>query len=328
MPGKARGAAALTSGSGSPSRRLDRRLRGRRGIGCQQRQGARPRDRRLAAIEDQPIELLLGVGGSDPPGMECGAVMRGGLPPAGIPAGDGLGGPLGGPIGVALGAGVRGTERHRQVGTRNPDAVIAPRVDDHVILRRHMAVDALRAGAAGQVVMVRRHVELFRQVALRAERIALGSQLRAVRVVAVRAGDPGGMHAALQERAVFVDLAVDLPVGVIETGFEQRRQVGVEEGRARRRALGDHFAARVTGRTGLELGRRQLLGAPGDAGLRVHLPMAGVGRLQPIRQAHPCSVRARRIGAPAACALAQATCREPGPWQASQATSRSVQLVA
>ena len=109
------------------------------------------------------------------------------------------------------------------------------------------------------------------------------------------------MHAALQERAVFVDLAVDLPVGVIKTGFEQRRQVAVEEGLTRPRALGDHFASRVTGRTGLELGRRQLLGAPGDAGLRVHLPMAFVGRLQPIRQAHPCSVRARRVGA--ACGL-------------------------
>ena len=57
--------------------------------------------------------------------------------------------------------------RHRPVGTRKPDAVIAPRVDYHVILRRHMAVDALRAGAARQVMMVRRQVEFLRQVALR-----------------------------------------------------------------------------------------------------------------------------------------------------------------
>jgi hypothetical protein len=74
---------------------------------------------------------------------------------------------LGGPIGVAPGAGVRGTERHRQVGTGNPDAVIAPRVDDHVILYRHMAADALRAGAAGPVMMVLDHVEFLRQMTLR-----------------------------------------------------------------------------------------------------------------------------------------------------------------
>ena len=89
---------------------LNRRFRGRRYIGPQQWQGARARDSRLALIEDQPIELLLGIGGSDPPGMERGAVMRGGLPPAGIPAGHGLGSPLGGSIGVTLAAGVRRAE--------------------------------------------------------------------------------------------------------------------------------------------------------------------------------------------------------------------------
>src|SRR6266566_5854016 len=99
-------------------------------------------------------------------------------------------------------------------------------------------------------------------MALRTEAIALGQQLRAVRVVTVRAGDAGGMHAALQERAVLVDLAVDLSVGVIETRLEQRRQIAVEVGLARHWALGDHFAARVTCGTSLELGRRQFLGAP------------------------------------------------------------------
>ena len=204
--------------------------------------GARPRDCRLASVENQPIELLLGIGRPGPPGMECRAIMRGGLPPARIPPRDGLGGPLSGPIGVAVGAGVRGAERYRQVGTRNSDAVITPRVHDHVILGRHVAADALRTSTAGLVVMVRRHVELFRQVTLRTERIALRPQLRAVRVVTVRAGDPGGMHAALQERAVFVDLAVDLPVGMIETWSEQCRRVSVEE---RAAASGcDHLAAR------------------------------------------------------------------------------------
>ena len=122
-------------------------------------------------------------------------------------------------VGVALGARVRRADRHRQVGARNAHAVIAPVVDDHVILRRHMAVDALRAGAAGRMMMMRSDVELFRQVALGAQSIALGTQLCGVRFMTVRAGDPGGMHAALQERAVFVHLAVDLPVGVIMTRY-------------------------------------------------------------------------------------------------------------
>src|SRR6202023_4005906 len=111
-----------------------------------------------------------------------------------------------------------------------------------------MAVDALRAGAAELVMVMLGRLEPCREMALRAQAVPLGVQLDAVRVVAVRAGDPGGMHPALQERAVFIDLAVDLPIGVIETGFEQRREIGVEKGRAWRRVLGDLLAARVAGR--------------------------------------------------------------------------------
>jgi hypothetical protein len=38
-----------------------------------------------------------------------------------------------------------------------------------------VAIDALRAGTARLAMMVRRHVEFFRQVALRAESISLGA---------------------------------------------------------------------------------------------------------------------------------------------------------
>jgi hypothetical protein len=47
---------------------------------------------------------------------------------------------------------------------------------------------------------------------------------------------------------------VGLPVGVIATGLEQRRQIGVEVGRSGHRVLADHLAARATCRAGLELG--------------------------------------------------------------------------
>jgi len=54
---------------------------------------------------------------------------------------------------------------------------------------RHVAVDALRADAARLVVMVLGRVEFRGHVALGAQRIAAGAQLRAVRVVAIGAGD-------------------------------------------------------------------------------------------------------------------------------------------
>ena len=188
---------------------------------------------------------------------------------------------------MTLRARVRRPERNREIRARNADTVIAPHVDDHVRLRRHVAVDALGAGAARLVVMVLRHVEFCRHVALTAQRVAVRMQLGAMRVVAIGAGDARVIHAALQERAVFVDFAVDLPVGVIKARLEQRRQIAVEIGLARRRVLGDDLAAGMTGGAGIELGRGQLLGASGDAGVPVHLPMAVIDRLQPVGQGHP-----------------------------------------
>ena len=94
------------------------------------------------------------------------------------------------------------------------------------------------------------------------------------------------IHAALQERAIFVDLAVDLPVGMIEAGLEQRGQIRVEVVLPRHRVFGDHLAARMASGAGVELGGDQLFGAPRDAVCRVHFPVAIIGRLQPVGQAH------------------------------------------
>ena len=100
------------SGSGSRIAALIAGSEAGEAQGASSGKDARPRDCRLALIEDQPIEQPLGIGGSDPPGTECRAIMRGGLAPAGIPASDRFGSPLHGPIGVALVAGVRGSERY------------------------------------------------------------------------------------------------------------------------------------------------------------------------------------------------------------------------
>jgi hypothetical protein len=62
-----------------------------------------------------------------------------------------------------------------------------------------MTIDALRAGAAGLVMMMFPGIEFRRQVALRAEPIALFAERQTVRLMAIRAGDAGVIHAALHE---------------------------------------------------------------------------------------------------------------------------------
>ncbi len=55
----------------------------------------------------------------------------------------------------------------------------------------------------------------------------------------------------------------------------------------------------MAGGAGLELGRRRLFRAPGNSGLRVYLPVATIGRLQPVGQPHPRVIGAasgRRLG--------------------------------
>ena len=68
-----------------------------------------------------------------------------------------------------------------------------------------------------------------RQMARRAHAIPFCPQLEAVRLVAVRTTHAGRVHLALHERAVDVDLAVDLAVGVIEPRAQRFRHVVVEE---------------------------------------------------------------------------------------------------
>src|SRR5215471_13094058 len=59
--------------------------------------------------------------------------------------------------------------------------------------------------------------------------VRMPRQLGLMRLVTVAAGDAVRVHAALQKRSVFVDLAVDLSVSEIEPFVEQRRTVAVGE---------------------------------------------------------------------------------------------------
>ena len=74
-----------------------------------------------------------------------------------------------------------------------------------------------------------------------------------MRLVAIAAGDAGGEHLALLERAVIVDLVEHLPVGVIEPACERRDDVRVGQRPARHPVLGKFAAAGVAQAAGLDL---------------------------------------------------------------------------
>ena len=48
-----------------------------------------------------------------------------------------------------------------------------------------------------------------------------------MRVMTIAASDPGLVHAALQERTVYVHLLQDLAIGVVKEFIEQCRRMGV-----------------------------------------------------------------------------------------------------
>ena len=132
------------------------------------------------------------------------------------PGGDGIRSPLVAFGLVAAGAGVGRAQGHRQVRPRHAETVVAPRIHHHVRFRGHVTVHAGRTRTVAGMVMVLGTEIDAGLVALGAQRIALDAQLGAVGLVAVAASHAGGMHRALQERAVYVDLIQNLAVRVIE----------------------------------------------------------------------------------------------------------------
>src|SRR5262249_2438274 len=144
-----------------------------------------------------------------------------------IPARDRVGRPPGWAVRVACGARIRRSDLRGEIGPRDADGVIAARVDHHVALRRHGAVDAERTRRAGGVEVVCRRVVVPGDepgealpvgralMAADAERVAVGKECGAMRVVAVGAADTGLVHPALAEGAILVHLAELLTIGII-----------------------------------------------------------------------------------------------------------------
>jgi len=165
--------------------------------------------------------------------------------------------------------------------------VITPFIDTHVGFRRHMTIDTLRTTASRFVMVVFHRIVLHRQVALAAQRVGLGTKCQAVRLMTVRAGNASMIHAALNERSKLEHLSINLAIGVIKTGFQIGRRMGIEQLRARRGVRRDHAAPRMAGGARIEFRRNKGFRTFGDASLGVHLPMAVVRRLQPVRQSKP-----------------------------------------
>jgi len=103
------------------------------------------------------------------------------------------------------------------------------------------------------MVMVCRSVVLAGQMTGGAKCVALGTQLSAVRVVAVAASDTAPIHLALEKRTPIVDFVMLLAIGIVKRTGEQRGTIIVKKRLAGFVAVGDLTAPRMTLRADLDL---------------------------------------------------------------------------
>ena len=99
--------------------------------------------------------------------------------------------------GMTLGAGIRRANLHGNIGSRDPHAVIPPRVDTHIHLFWHVTINARRSSRVDRVSVMGFCVKDRRFMALGADVVTLGDQLITVRVVAVATDNPRLIHLAL-----------------------------------------------------------------------------------------------------------------------------------
>src|SRR5215510_10553574 len=102
------------------------------------------------------------------------------------------------------------------------------------------------------MVVVLGGIVLGRQVTAGAERVALQAHLPGVWFVTVAASDALRIHPAFEKRAPVVHLRLLLSVSVIERRRQQRREVVVEQWRARLISLRDLAASRMALRAHLD----------------------------------------------------------------------------
>ena len=182
------------------------------------------------------------------------------------------------PGGIAIGMTIRTRIRSANGGgnvrSRDTKTVIAATVDDHIVARWHMTIDALDLRIAMPVMVLR--VEALRQMALTAYIACASGGLESgtVWIVTVTANDTCLIHFALHERSVHVDLFIDLTVGEVQMLIEQRNDVGVAEQRAKLIIFGCQSATRMTTTASFRLpgDLERHNRAFGDTRVRIHDP--------------------------------------------------------
>src|SRR5271166_2179207 len=131
--------------------------------------------------------------------------------------------------------------------------MVAARIDDHIGAGRHMTFDApTRFGSRRMKVMARRII-LLGEVTLEANRISIGAQVCAMRIMAVAASDAFMEHSALNERAVLVYFSFDLAVGKVQIRIEQGHAIVVFYRLAMYIVLVNQAAPRMASRAHLDL---------------------------------------------------------------------------
>src|SRR5262249_2497955 len=148
-------------------------------------------------------------------------------------------------------------ESRRQVGSRNAKAVIVPGVDNHVGADRHVTGRAGERRICTFMAAVSCGRILPGRMALQAHAIAGNTKRWTMRLLAVAAGDAGGVHLALFERAIGIDLIEHLPISMIEPLRERLDEVRVGKPPAWNPGLGKFAASRVAQATGLDLPAEQ-----------------------------------------------------------------------
>jgi hypothetical protein len=109
---------------------------------------------------------------------------------------------------VTSGASVGCSELGRKIGTRDSQAVVPAKIHAHIKFPRHMTVHTTHVAV---MCMVFRVVSLGK-VTPQAEAVSLHLDASGMGVVAVGANHARVIHLALYERAVDVNLIVDLTV--------------------------------------------------------------------------------------------------------------------
>ena len=295
---------AADQGFAVHERPLERRCAGVAGIGDQKFQCGCAHDHRVERVLGQADQALDGAGLPVAAGLDDLAVMR--PAPGPIPLGDGFVGPAAGFVDVAAGAGVGHAELEAEVRPGDPEAVIQPIVNPHVVAPGHVALDALGpgpdleqdpavGGLDGVALFTRLLVEMMlarvvvaRPVALQAQAVAVLHAPDAVDVVAIAAAHIPRVHLALGERGVRIHLFQNLAVREVQVPGEQARQHGVEQVRLgvgvvpQDRSSGVARRAQLHGLTRFQLGgaHRQLVIRHGRASHvgklgPLHMPLSG-----------------------------------------------------